>query len=220
MREELLSAPESQEGQVRVQRSDERAGQPVTCRYKYPPKMQITAPLFQVKSRGREGPPSPVHTVTLSLVTHWAPTLFTQGAPTVLPHEARALVPQLSSRSEPEACSHAEPQPPSHTGIPHPPHTRGTNPGHTPSFDPPLTLSPDIPQMEKLDAGHKWSPDSGHTLNLDRSWSHRDPPLSSHKEATPGHTPSTDPHYKLIPEPPHSWSPNLLTHGALTLITN
>ena len=150
MREELLSAPESQEGQVRVQHSDERAGQPVTCRHKYPPKMQITAPLFRVKSRGREGPPNPVHTVTLSLVTHWAPTLFTQGAPTVLPHEARALVPQLSSHSEPEACSHAEPQPPSHTGTPHPPHTRGTNPGHTPSTDPHYKLIPEPP--------HSWSP--------------------------------------------------------------
>lgn len=46
MREELLSAPESQEGQVRVQQSDERVRQLVTRRYRYPPKMQITAPLF------------------------------------------------------------------------------------------------------------------------------------------------------------------------------
>lgn len=48
MREKLLSAPESQEGRVKVQHSDERAGQPVTLRHKYPPEMQITAPRFRV----------------------------------------------------------------------------------------------------------------------------------------------------------------------------
>lgn len=49
MREELLSAPESQEGRVKVQHSDERVGQLVTLRHKYPPKMQITTPQFRVK---------------------------------------------------------------------------------------------------------------------------------------------------------------------------